>query len=252
MIHKILFLGSGSPFMVNALIGNLKNAGYDVTPAEPQARTVGRHQGTFDAAILFLGDALLIHKDILTAFGGMCAGDDKPLFVIGTAEELEIAAKSLPEGAVTDRIEKPLNIKKFIDRVDQFNSTALEAVETPKKILLVDDDPDYLKLVSRWLSGRYHVFIVTSGMQAIAFLGSNRPDLILLDYNMPVTSGAQVLEMIRSETSTRDIPVIFLTGKDDSETVSSVLELGPNGYILKSVSRGALMERLDEFFESNG
>ena len=85
-------------------------------------------------------------------------------------------------------------------------------------------------------------------MQAITFLANNRPDLILLDYAMPVTSGPQVLEMIRSETSTKDIPVFFLTGKDDSESVSRVLELGPNGYILKNITRSELHERLDEFF----
>ena len=118
------------------------------------------------------------------------------------------------------------------------------------KILLVDDDPDYLKLVSRWLSGRYRVVIVNSGMQAITFLGANRPDLILLDYSMPVTTGPQVLEMIRSEQSTQNIPVIFLTGKDDSESVRRVLELKPNGYILKNINRDALIERLEEFFAS--
>ncbi|MBR3561060.1 MAG: response regulator [Oscillospiraceae bacterium] len=55
---------------------------------------------------------------------------------------------------------------------------------------------------------------------------------------MPVTSGAQVLEMIRSEPGTAHIPVIFLTGKDDSEGVRRVLELKPDGYILKSIDRG--------------
>ena len=249
MIHKILFLGSGSPFMVNALIGNLTKAGYDVTSAELQARSLGRHQGKFDAGIVFLGDALLIHKDILSFFSGMCAEDQKPLFVIGTAEELEIAAKSIPEGAITERFEKPLNIRNFIDRMDQQGNSAAPS-EAPKQILLVDDDPDYLKLVSRWLSGRYRVVIVNSGMQAITFLGANRPDLILLDYSMPVTTGPQVLEMIRSEQSTQNIPVIFLTGKDDSESVRRVLELKPNGYILKNINRDALIERLEEFFAS--
>ena len=68
---------------------------------------------------------------------------------------------------------------------------------------------------------------------------------------MPVTSGPQVLEMIRSEPETRRIPVIFLTGKDDAESVRRVLELKPNGYILKSIDRDALLERLEEFFANN-
>lgn len=55
--------------------------------------------------------------------------------------------------------------------------------------------------------------IVTSGAQAMMYVADNQPDLILLDYEMPVTSGPQVLEMLRSEPKTAKIPVIFLTGK---------------------------------------
>ena len=246
MIRQILFLGSGSPFMVNAVIGNLSKSGYEVTAAEPNLRSLGRFQGKFDAAILFLGDALLIHRDVLRFVGDLCAEEEKPLLLIGTGEELEIAGRVLPEQAVTACFEKPLNIKDFLDRVAQLSAGAQEPL--PKQILLVDDDPDYLKLVSRWLSAQYRVTIVNSGAQAIAYLGTNKPDLILLDYSMPVVSGPQVLEMLRSEKSTAGIPVIFLTGKDDSESVNRVLELRPNGYILKSVSRSALLERLEEFF----
>ena len=103
-------------------------------------------------------------------------------------------------------------------------------------------------MVKGWLTNHYRVSVVNSGMQALTFLANNKPDLILLDYTMPVTSGPQVLEMIRSEPATAYIPVIFLTGKDDSESVKRVLELKPDGYILKSVDRDSLLERLDEFF----
>ena len=57
-------------------------------------------------------------------------------------------------------------------------------------------------------------------------------------------------ELIRSENSTAHIPVIFLTGKDDSDSVRRVLELKPDGYILKSIDRDSLLERLEEFFSN--
>ena len=66
---------------------------------------------------------------------------------------------------------------------------------------------------------------------------------------MPVTSGPQVLEMIRSETKTDTIPVIFLTGKGDRESVLKVLALKPDGYLLKSMEKTALLKSLEEFFE---
>ena len=73
--------------------------------------------------------------------------------------------------------------------------------------------------------------------------------MILLDYEMPVTSGPQVLEMIRSETRTDTIPVIFLTGKGDRESVVKVLALKPDGYLLKSTDKATLLKSLEDFFE---
>ena len=81
------------------------------------------------------------------------------------------------------------------------------------------------------------------------YIADNKPDLILLDYEMSVTSGPQVLEMIRSETKTDTIPVIFLTGKGDRESVLKVLALKPDGYLLKSMEKAALLKSLEEFFE---
>lgn len=66
---------------------------------------------------------------------------------------------------------------------------------------------------------------------------------------MPVTSGPQVLEMIRSETRTGTIPVIFLTGKGDRESVVKVLALKPDGYLLKSTDKATLLKSLEDFFE---
>ena len=81
------------------------------------------------------------------------------------------------------------------------------------------------------------------------YLAENKPDLILLDYEMPVTSGPQVLEMIRNETNVDSIPVIFLTGKGDRESVMKVLELKPDGYLLKSTEKAALLKSIADFFE---
>ena len=69
-------------------------------------------------------------------------------------------------------------------------------------------------------------------------------DLILLDYEMPVVDGPQVLQMLRQEEETAHIPVLFLTGNGSREAVSRVMELKPDGYILKSTTRGDLLVNL--------
>ncbi len=90
--------------------------------------------------------------------------------------------------------------------------------------------------------------MVTSGMNAIQFLAKNEVDLVLLDYEMPVTSGPQVLEMMKSEPQTASIPVMFLTAKGDKESVMSVLALKPEKYLLKTLKQDELIANIDEFF----
>ena len=68
---------------------------------------------------------------------------------------------------------------------------------------------------------------------------------------MPITTGPQVLEMIRGSAEYADIPVMFLTGKGDKESIMRVLSLKPVGYLLKTVERAELRDTLAKFFSSH-
>ena len=134
-------------------------------------------------------------------------------------------------------------------RVEYYNSAASEKLK--KSILIVDDDPNYMGVVREWLKDTYKVSMANSGLRAIKWLGSNSVDLILLDYEMPVTDGPQVLEMLRADEDTKNIPVFFLTGRDDKESVMAVVNLKPEGYILKTVGKDDLVGKLKLFFIDN-
>ena len=114
---------------------------------------------------------------------------------------------------------------------------------------MVDDSGAVLRSVKGWLEDKYQVILANSGAMAIKFLATNRPDLVLLDYEMPVVDGRQVLEMMRTEMEFSDIPVIFLTSKNDKESILKVMELKPEGYILKSTPPKQILEEIDHFFE---
>ena len=73
-------------------------------------------------------------------------------------------------------------------------------------------------------------------------------DLVLLDYEMPVMNGPDVLKEIREMPAIKDIPVIFLTAKDDKESVMSVIRLKPAKYLLKSMPKEKLISSIDDFF----
>ena len=146
---------------------------------------------------------------------------------------------------------RPVNAGQLVSEV--LKEVKKEIINGQRKhILVVDDSGTMLATIKSWLKDKYRVTPVNSALNAITFLSKESPDLILLDYEMPACSGKQFLEMLRSDVETGDIPVIFLTGRDDVESVKSVLELKPAGYLLKSLPKDKIVGEIDAFFEKNG
>ena len=105
-----------------------------------------------------------------------------------------------------------------------------------------------LKKIKLWLSSKYHVIVAKSGAMAVKYLAMEKPDLILLDYEMPVLNGKQVLEMIRAEEDFRMIPIIFLTACNDKDVIMDIAKLKPEGYLLKTMEPSKIIGEIDSFF----
>ena len=138
-----------------------------------------------------------------------------------------------------------VEVEKYLSQ----NEVEKNIVSHKKKVLVVDDSDFMLKTMQDLLDKDYEVTLAKSGLSAIRSITLDRPDLILLDYEMPVCNGAQVLEMIRAEEDFADIPVIFLTNRVDREIVKKVLELKPEGYLSKSLQPSDVKREIDHFFE---
>lgn len=136
------------------------------------------------------------------------------------------------------------NLEKYLNQ----NHAEKIAVSGKRKILVVDDSDFMLMAMRQILGGDYEVLTAASGLSAFRSITLDRPDLVLLDYEMPVCNGSQILEMIRSEQGFADIPVIFLTSRVDKESVKKVLELKPQGYLSKSISPEQVKTEIDQFF----
>lgn len=117
-----------------------------------------------------------------------------------------------------------------------------------KKILIVDDSATVREAVKLMLSKDYSVTAVDSGVAAIRTIALDTPDLVLLDYEMPVCDGRQTLEMLRSDEVFANVPVIFLTGRKDPTSMIGVMPLKPSGYILKTSKPAEIKKEIDEFF----
>lgn len=120
--------------------------------------------------------------------------------------------------------------------------------EKKKRILIVDDSEFIRKGIVKLLESDYDVIEANSSVSAIQSIVVNRPDLVLLDYEMPICDGRQTLEMIRSEEATSNIPVIFLTGRGDRESVKKVMALKPEGYLLKTMPEEDIKKVINDFF----
>ncbi|SCZ76432.1 response regulator [Pseudobutyrivibrio xylanivorans] len=126
-------------------------------------------------------------------------------------------------------------------------------VDTEKKhIIVVDDNPVLLRNMRNMLQDKYRVTLATSAAQCMKAMGQDSPDLIILDYEMPVVDGKQTLEMIRAEEDYKDVPVIFLTGIADKEHVDAVLDLKPAGYFVKPPMQTKIINAIENIFLKQG
>jgi len=114
------------------------------------------------------------------------------------------------------------------------------------RILIVDDDPNTLEILRRWLAREgYTTVSADNGPAGLEALGKDPVDVILLDVMMPGMDGLQVCEKLREHTAWRSIPVVLLTAKDDIETRSRGMQLGVSEYLTKPVNKLELFARLE-------
>ena len=118
-----------------------------------------------------------------------------------------------------------------------------------KHVLVVDDNSMMLKLIKEYLHETYDVATAVSGKIAMKFLERRMTNLILLDYEMPGENGPAVLEQLRANEATKDIPLFFLTGVTETKKIQEALMLKPQSYLLKPVNREKLLSTIESLIQ---
>ncbi|MGN1119977.1 MAG: diguanylate cyclase domain-containing protein, partial [Oscillospiraceae bacterium] len=118
-----------------------------------------------------------------------------------------------------------------------------------KNILVVDDNKLNLATARKVLCDDYKVTAVMHGAQALSFLQANDCDIVLLDINMPEMDGFEVLKKIREIEKCRELPVIFLTADNDSETETRCFNAGALDYIAKPFVPEVMLSRIGRILE---
>lgn len=109
-----------------------------------------------------------------------------------------------------------------------------------KHILVVDDDRSILKLLKTALSEEYEVTTMLNGVLVEKLIESRNVDLIILDYEMPIETGAEIFKRIKKNKKAENIPVCFLTGVSEREKIIEIMRLKPHGYLLKPIDMDML------------
>src|SRR3989304_890008 len=116
-------------------------------------------------------------------------------------------------------------------------------MEPEHTVLLVDDNAQTLELLEAYMEDLPEVRVVTAtnGLEAMAKVAQENPDLILLDIMMPKMSGFEVCKRIKSSPKTRDITVVMVTALNETSDIERAAECGTDDYISKPIERKALV-----------
>ena len=163
------------------------------------------------------------------------------VFLLGTQAEIDDAGITGAEG-----IAKPFNAAEVKAKLLSLSGNIGDIQRT---ILLVDDDAVMIRTLREGLSTSYKVLPANSGANALKILSRAKPDLILLDYEMPEMNGPQVFEALRNNPDTAKIPVMFLTAKNDSQSIAKIETLKPEGHMMKTLPLREIKDMIQKFFD---
>ena len=246
--NKTLIISARESFLANSLMTKLEGSGVGCAFVHSDIKEIERHIEETALFILFLSEELYETPEVLVFLKDSVQDKDIGLILIGDENQYNDVKKTIPEQDIRELFKRPLDIEKLVKTACTYIDENT-GEKSKKTVLIVDDDITYMRTVYEWLKGSYHVGMAANGVQAISYLAKNKADLILLDYEMPIANGPQVLEMLRNDSETGQIPVMFLTGHGDKESVLSVIGLKPVDYLLKTIDKNTLLEKLSVFFK---
>ena len=245
-MQNLLIVSQGQNYLLMSLEKHLLKMSYRAISATADMEALVEVKEQLSGLVLYVDEKLLEQQQALLYLKDRVVMDDIPVFAIGVKEVLAKIKDLIPAYLMLQTFTRPINIH-VSEIVEKINGL-LKQYNMKKKVLVVDDSGSALRLVKGWLEEKYEVLLANSAAMAIKYITTNRPDLILLDYEMPVVDGKQVLEMIRSEMEFSDIPTMFLTSKDDPDSIQNVRELKPEGYLLKTQEPAQIIKAIDDFF----
>lgn len=262
MKHKIL-LGGKNNLIMDMFFDHMDGA-FDVLTTSLRYRDMSDHLSIFEPELFVycVYNETMDDCKRLMEFKRKLTKQNVDLVFIGDPEECEylqtetnhMAELVLVKPLTAERIRS--EILDYLEKLEKIREESLriqaelakkQEEDRRKHILIIDDDPRQLNIIKEYLYEKYDIATAISGKIAYRFLEKKHTDLILLDYEMPVENGPQVLQNLRENHDMENIPVIFLTGTTDREKINQALALKPQGYLLKPVDPEKLLGTIEKY-----
>ncbi|MDI3323140.1 response regulator [Pontibacterium granulatum] len=174
-------------------------------------------------------------------------------------KQLNTATPGLPQqleqGADTLKSRAEQNIRSWSETLQESYDKLSEQLSIParggiylkKRVMVIDDDSMYASVVKKILmDSGYQPFIHTSAKDALPAMMKQKPDILLLDYEMPDYSGTKVLEYMDRYQQLCDIPVIMLTGHRNKEVFKACMNAGASDFIIKPASKEIFVQKIEK------
>lgn len=243
---NILLVRETKGYLMMSLWEKLKIKEYQTIVVPADINAISRVHLPLHAILIYMDEQLSVKQNVLIYLRDKAIEEEVPVFLIGDTNEIRLLQKLFPADVIAHTFSRPLNLVVVCETLDLY--LRKQGSKTRKKILVVDHSDAMIRNIENWLGSQYDVIAVNSGVMAMKYLETNRPDLVLLDYEIPDCDGRELLTLIRKEKGLMNLPVMFLTGKDDRESVMKVMALKPARYLLKTMEPQQIIAAVDDFF----
>lgn len=181
------------------------------------------------------------------------SADNLALRIIRFFEELKEKEEEDRLREEAKRLQSEEKAKELAQKAEELEKAkeivAKAAAGEKKHILVVDDDRTILKMLKAALEDKYDVTTMVNGIMVEKFIYSKNVDLIILDYEMPVETGADIFRKLKANERGKKIPVCFLTGISERDKIMEVMSLKPHGYLLKPIDMDMFLTTVSNLIE---
>jgi DNA-binding response OmpR family regulator len=211
----------------------------------PDYRDIANHFEAFkpDVYLIFVDDAYGESVTLISKLKDHPNFNKCPIVIVARDEQCKDIEARNPNAADLF-IRRPISADNLALSIESFLEKGFEEQvddDFKKRILVVDDDRLMLKTIKSALEDRYEVTAMLNGVMVEKFLSQNKVDLIILDYEMPIMTGAEVFRRVRANAAYNRIPICFLTGVSERSKVEEIMALKPRGYLLKPINMEMLL-----------